>query len=90
MKTLRTGIIASANAIEKASRILGSERTLAELLDVSRSNIRYWRFNTLLPYDKAMTICVITGGKVTLDELRPDLKSLNRKAVHLFKSFDSK
>lgn len=79
MKTLKAGVIASGIAIDKASRLLGSARILARQLGVSRHNIRYWRFNTLLPYDKAVAIHVITKGRVSLDELRPDLKLLNRK-----------
>ena len=90
MKTLKAGVIVSAIAIDKAAKIVGSERILAELLGVSRQNIRYWKFNTLLPYDKAILICDITKGKVSLDELRPDLKSLNRKILILFEGIDKK
>ena len=79
MKTLKAGVIASGVAIDKASRLLGSERSLIKRLGIGRHNIRYWKFNTLLPYDKAIAIHIITNGKVTLDELRPDLKSLNKK-----------
>jgi len=79
VKTLKSGIIASGKAIDKASKLLGSEIILARQLGVSRHNVHYWKFNTLLPYDKAVAIHIITNGKISLDELRPDLKLLNKK-----------
>lgn len=79
MKTFRKGIITSALAIDKASKLVGSDRRLARQIDVSSQSILYWKFNTLLPYDKAVAIHIITNGKVSLDELRPDLKLLNKK-----------
>jgi hypothetical protein len=74
----------STRAIIKADRLIGSENALAKIIDVNRQNINYWKSSHgLPPYDKAVKICVATKGKVTLYELRPDLKSLTDDWIKL-------
>ena len=70
----------STRAIFKAEKIFGSERALATALGVNRQNITYWKFNALLPYDKAMAIYVATDGRVDINELRSDCKDLTKRA----------
>lgn len=79
MKGFRGAIITSAEAINKAAKIVGSEKALAAKIGVNRQNLNYWKFNTLLPYDKAAAIYVITDGMVGIDELRPDQQRLTKK-----------
>ena len=88
MRTFKGTITISAIGLSKAAKILGSERILAEKIDVSRQSIQYWKADGLVPYNKALETSIATDGKVSLDELRPDLKSLNRKAGIFFSRFD--
>lgn len=74
------GILAiSAIGLNKAATIVGSERILAKKISAHRQNFRYWRLEGLIPYDKAIEIVFATDGKVRLNELRPDLKELNKR-----------
>jgi DNA-binding transcriptional regulator YdaS (Cro superfamily) len=75
MKEPIGALIISRNAIIKAAKIVGSEKILAERIRVSRQILNYWKHNTLLPYDKAIEICLVTRGEVSIYELRPDFKN---------------
>lgn len=75
MQTLKGNLIISANAIVKAAKMFGSERALAEKIGISRELLHYWKSNKkLLHLDKAIDIYIVTGGEVSIYELRPDLK----------------
>ena len=84
MKAYQTAIIESAAAITKAAKIVGSEKLLAEKLRIRRQKLNYWKLYALIPYDIAIQIYVITDGKVSVDELRPDLKVLTREMKNIF------
>jgi|GEM_PF-4726531 len=71
-----TGV--SSVAITKAAKIVGTEMALATKLGVSRQNLNYWK-NASLPCEVAILISLATGGEVSIDELRPDLKPLMKK-----------
>jgi len=92
MKVPKGSVITSAEAIVRAIKIIGSERALAKLIGVNRQSFRYWKLNTLLPCDMAIKICVVTGGRVGLTELRPDLEGVLGKweALIFRKSEDKK
>ncbi len=87
MKTFKGSIAISAAALLKAAKIIGSERMLAAKIGVSRQNIQYWRAGALLPYNKAVETSMATNGKVGLDDLRPDLKDLNKKLIAFFSKY---
>jgi DNA-binding transcriptional regulator YdaS (Cro superfamily) len=84
MKRPKGAIIESADAIVKAAKIFGTEKALAEKIGVSRERLFYWKINTLLPYDKAVSIYIVTDGQVDINELRPDLRRLTKKFVAIF------
>ena len=71
-------IIISRNAIEKAGRIIGSETALAKKIGISKQRLNAWK-NSLMPYDMAIAIYLITDGKVDIDELRPDKRFLTKR-----------
>ena len=83
MKVPQSYILISTEAILKAERMFGSEKALAKAIGVSRQCLSYWKYNTLLPYDIALLIYVVTKGEVDIDELRPDRKGLINKAYVL-------
>jgi DNA-binding transcriptional regulator YdaS (Cro superfamily) len=84
MRAFQTAITESAKAIIKAAEIIGSEKLLAEKLGMRRQKLNYWKLYALIPYDVAVRTCVITDGKVSVDELRPDLKALTREMKSIF------
>jgi len=73
MKEYRGTVAVCVSAIDKASKIFGSEMALAAALGVSRQILNYWKHNMAIPFDKAFRICVLTHGKVKLNELCPGL-----------------
>lgn len=79
MEVLKGILLISANAIMRAAKIVGSEKILAKKIGVSRQLLNYWKHNTLLPFDMALAICLVTKGVVALHELRPDLKGKIRE-----------
>ena len=79
------GLVAQiAIAIIKAERIKGSGTKLAKAAGVSKQRLNDYKQNRLLPYEMAVRIFIAVGGKVTLEELRPDLKSLTRGMMIIF------
>lgn len=67
----------SSRAIIRAERMLGSGTKLARAADSTRQNVNNWKIRSLIPYEKAALIFVATRGKVTLYDLRPDLKKVS-------------
>ena len=79
MNKYKGPIITSTEAINKAEKMFGSGTALAKKIGTTRQRLYYWKSNTLLPYEKAMAIYVVTDGAVSIDELRPDQKAWTRK-----------
>ena len=66
--------------ISKAIKIAGSITKLAKKMGVTRQSVDYWRYmRKPIPYDKAIRMHVAVEGEVTVDELRPDMKTWTRK-----------
>lgn len=59
------------NPIERAIQILGTQKKLAEKLNVSTQAVAKWRER--VPAERVLGIELATGGAVTRHELRPDL-----------------
>jgi len=77
MDGLKKDIKHSNKALAKAERLYGCASSLAKKIGVSKQCYRYWRTKkTLLPLEKAMRIFIVTKGKISLYDLRPDLKFL--------------
>ena len=81
MRAVKEGILKSILGLKKAIDWIGSEIILAKLLKIRRQKLNYWKLYTVIPCDKAMEICVITKGHVTLAELCPYLKSVIKKCL---------
>ena len=58
------------NPVDKAAKVLGSQRSLAKILDVSPAAICKWR-KTRIPAERVLDIEQATG--VSRHELRPDI-----------------
>jgi DNA-binding transcriptional regulator YdaS (Cro superfamily) len=71
-------IAVSSAAISKAAKIFGSEAALAKKIGVSKQKLNYCK-DTLLPYEMALSIYLVTDGKVDINELRPDRKPLMKQ-----------
>ncbi|EKD45292.1 MAG: hypothetical protein ACD_69C00353G0003 [uncultured bacterium] len=84
MRMFKRAIVDNIEAINRASKIVGSEKALAEIVGVSRQRLNYWKLNGLLPCNIAMDIYVATGGQVGMHELCPDLKLTVQKFITLF------
>jgi DNA-binding transcriptional regulator YdaS (Cro superfamily) len=79
MKKLKKIITLSNKTLAKAEQLYGSATALAEKIGVSKQVFSYWRSGkTLLPYEKAIEIFIITNGKISLYDLRSDLASLTK------------
>lgn len=80
MNKIKTAIKCSNKALAQAERLYGSASALAKRIGVSKQCFRYWRSGkTLLPYEQAVKIFIITRGKVSLYDLRPDLSWLTEE-----------
>jgi DNA-binding transcriptional regulator YdaS (Cro superfamily) len=63
-------------AINKAISFVGGQKAMAALVDKSQSAVSKWaRGIAPVPPDTCLQVEEITGGKVTVEELRPDLKA---------------
>lgn len=72
----------SNKALQKAAKLKGSGNILASEMGVTRQSLYYTKMsNGLIPYEKAIKICMVTKGMVSLYELRPDLEKLTREFV---------
>lgn len=66
-------------ALIKAIRCMGTEKTIAKALGVTRQNINYWKNHALsIPYRHVLEIERLTKGAVTRYELAPHEKKLNK------------
>lgn len=84
MRMFKRAIADTIKAIDRASKIVGSEKILAEIVGVSRQLLNYWKLNGKLPCDIAIKIYVATGGQVDMHELFPELNGSIKKFVVLF------
>ncbi len=67
-------------ALEKAIKYFGSEYLLGKSIGVSQQQVSYWvQMGTHIKYETAWRIVVATKGIISIDELRPDVKKLNKK-----------
>jgi len=60
-------------ALEKAVVILGGVVCMARACDVNHQNVQSWRKRGWLPDVKCRLVELLTGGKVTRYQLRPDV-----------------
>ena len=64
----------SIEAVKKAISLLGNQAKLAKEISLSQSTISKWTHGKRLPTGKnARAIEIATGGRVTREELRPDI-----------------
>ena len=69
-----------ALAVKRAVAYVGSARKLAKKIGVSHTIVSSWaNLDRSIPYEKAIHICILTSGEVTIEELRPDLIHLTKK-----------
>jgi len=61
------------NALSKAIEIAGSQKALADLVGVGNRTLWAWVSRGNVPAERCPDIERATGGKVTCEELRPDL-----------------
>jgi len=73
MKKLNEVIVRSAKAINKAEKMLGSEKALAKKIGATKQKLDCWKSHALLPHDKIMRTYIATNGAISLNELRPNL-----------------
>lgn len=79
----------SSAAICRAEKIMRSETNLAAKINTTKQNLNYWKSHSLIPYEKAVEIHVVTYGLVNVNELRPDLKYLTKNFISLvLKTFE--
>jgi DNA-binding transcriptional regulator YdaS (Cro superfamily) len=61
--------------IERAARILGSERELAKRLGVTKGAVNQWKLEgRRVPADHCPEIEYLTQGRVRCEQLRPDIR----------------
>ena len=58
----------------KAEKIRGSALLIASDIGVSKQRYNTWKTSTLIPKEYAERICIATGNRVNILELRPDCK----------------
>jgi DNA-binding transcriptional regulator YdaS (Cro superfamily) len=69
------------NALEKAAGIIGSQAKLAGFLGVSKAAVNQWKLpGRKVPLKHCLPIEQITKGKVTCEELRPDINWTTMRA----------
>lgn len=67
------------NPIDKAIRILGTQKVLAEKLKVTTQAVSKWRRK--VPAERVLDIERATGAAVTRHEIRPDLYPIESPAI---------
>lgn len=60
-------------ALDRATALCGSQSALAALIGVRQSHISMWKKRGSIPAEYCPRIERATGGRVTCEELRPDL-----------------
>ena len=68
---LETARTLTESRIEKAIKVVGNQKRLADTLGVSTQAITKWRRR--IPAERVLDIERATGGEVTRQQLRPDL-----------------
>ncbi len=68
---MKNSISSVARAVEKAASILGSQKALAERLDVSHQAVWAWINRNSIPAEHCTAIERATSGAVTRRDLRP-------------------
>jgi len=85
MEILAEFVERGKRALMKAVRLCGSTQKLAEKIDITKQMLNYWKTkNSLMPYDMAVKIFIVTDGRVSLHELRPDLTVMTKKLAGMF------
>jgi len=76
MRSELNQLMSVRRAIVRACKIVGyTQSDLARALDVDRSLVSTWvNGKKRVSLDKACRIEKLTGGKVTMENLRPDIK----------------
>ncbi len=69
---MKTSISSVAKAVEKAASIFGSQKALAERLDVSHQAVWAWINRNSIPAEHCTAIEIATSGAVTRRDLRPN------------------
>jgi len=68
------------SALKQAIQYFGSEYTLGKAIGVTQQQVSYWvRLGTRIKYETAWRIVVATKGRIAIDALRSDLKTLNEQ-----------
>jgi len=60
-------------ALNKAIEVCGSQKLLAEKLEVGEPNICRWKSTRMVPANHCLKIQEITKNAVTVHDLRPDI-----------------
>jgi DNA-binding transcriptional regulator YdaS (Cro superfamily) len=63
----------SNDALDRAIEIVGSQQALADGLNIKSPSISGWRQSGKVPVERCAAIEAATGGRVTRNELRPDV-----------------
>jgi DNA-binding transcriptional regulator YdaS (Cro superfamily) len=64
-----------AHPIDIAAALLGSQQALATALGVTRAAVSQWKDpDRRVPAEHCLVIQRLTGGKVTCQQLRPDME----------------
>lgn len=72
----------SKRGLMKAIRLYDSTQSLAKKIGITKQRLNYWKSSTaLMPYDIAIKIFIVTDGRVSLYELRPDLAGMTKKLI---------
>lgn len=59
--------------LNRAVQIVGSQAALARMIGKSQGHIAVWKSRGRVPAEVVIPIEIATAGKVTREELRPDL-----------------
>jgi DNA-binding transcriptional regulator YdaS (Cro superfamily) len=85
MKILAEFVERGKRGLIKATRLYGSTQNLAKKIGISKQYLNYWKTkNSLIPYEIAVKIFVVTEGQVSINELRPDLRNMTKKLAETF------
>ena len=72
----------SKRALMKAVRLCGSTQDLAKKIGITKQHLNYWKSgSSLIPYDIAARIFIITKGQASIYELRPDLTDVTKEFI---------
>jgi len=66
--------------IERAVSLVGGQSALARIIGIKPQSVRHWVVSGLVPPRRVIAIEEATGGKVTRQELRPDIYPSGRAA----------